>query len=91
MTNAAPIRRTIDVFDLAGSDVTMFQREGDAFDMVRLAYIDEPDIELGRVVQLADSRAQLATGIAVWTVETRNTVIEIVQQRWRYFEMEVIG
>ncbi len=69
----------------------MFQCEGDAFDLVRLAYTDDLDGELGRVVGLSGPRPQLATALAVWTSATRIEVVDTVQVLWRHFELEVIG
>jgi hypothetical protein len=85
------VRQKIDVFDLDGSEITMFQREGDPFDTVRLAYTGALDSELGRVVDLDGARPRLATALAVWTTDTRIAVTEIVKALWRFYELEVIA
>lgn len=91
MNQANGIRRIIDSFTLAGSEIALFQREDDPFDTLRLAEDSDLDAELGRVVNLSGSRPQLATSRAVWAPDIRNDVLKTVRKSWRAFELEVIG
>lgn len=85
------IRQKVGTIDLDGREVTLLQRDGDPYDQVRLAYADELDGELGRVINLCTPRPQLATALAVWTTSTRNEVVGAVRQSWRHYELEVIA
>lgn len=91
MSGLPPIRQKIGTFDLHCREVTLLQRDGDTFDLVRLSYTDELEAELGRVVKLCTPRPQLATALAVWTSSTRDEVLEAVRECWRFYELEVIA
>lgn len=91
MTGLPDIRQKVDTFELRGRELTMLQREGDPYNLVRLAYTGELDDELGRIVKLDTIKPQLATALAVWTPAIRDEVLRTVQQRWRFYELEVIA